>query len=261
MKDHPERAFLQKYELDGMVDRQIKKFRSDAANRLSTETDGYLRKKFEQTTLMNARVVLFSLCLFIVVDRVHAGHIVQHAGHFLSLARHAASHRNRRRSHAVHRAALPDPALREAFSLHSRRRFPSTRRHHSQSHHQTPRIRKIPLRTARSQQIPAAFASNPVPNDALHLSLAQSIRLSKPAHRQQARSPALLLLHLPKLLRAFLRLPRCPRSTSSNSIPSRESAPSTDPVSTIHVKQKSSSISFIDSSSNCLLPPLVIRSA
>lgn len=64
VKDHPERAFLQKYELDGMVDRQIKKFRSDAANRLSTETDGYLRKKFEQATLMNARVVLlFSVCL------------------------------------------------------------------------------------------------------------------------------------------------------------------------------------------------------
>lgn len=63
VKDHPERAFLQKYELDGMVDRQIKKFRSEAANRLSTETDGYLRKKFEQTTLMNARVVSF--CLFV----------------------------------------------------------------------------------------------------------------------------------------------------------------------------------------------------
>lgn len=64
VKDHPERAFLQKYELDGMVDRQIKKFRSDAANRLSTETDGYLRKKFEQSTLMNARVVPLFPCLF-----------------------------------------------------------------------------------------------------------------------------------------------------------------------------------------------------
>lgn len=56
-RDHPERAFLQKYELDGMVDRQIRKFRSDPSNRLATESDGFLRKKFEQSTLMGARVV------------------------------------------------------------------------------------------------------------------------------------------------------------------------------------------------------------
>ena len=53
-KERADRLYLQGYELDHMVDRRIGAYRT---TRTSTESDGYLRKQFEQELLMKARVV------------------------------------------------------------------------------------------------------------------------------------------------------------------------------------------------------------
>ena len=56
-KDRTDRFYLQRYELDGMVDRRIEAFRQNKDTRMKSESDGFLRKQFEQEILMNARVV------------------------------------------------------------------------------------------------------------------------------------------------------------------------------------------------------------
>ena len=53
-KERADRQYLQGYELDSMVDHRIETYR---ATHTTTESDGYLRKHFEQEILMKARVV------------------------------------------------------------------------------------------------------------------------------------------------------------------------------------------------------------
>ena len=56
-KDRTDRFYLQRYELDGMVDRRIEAYRQNKETRMKSESDGFLRKQYEQEILMNARVV------------------------------------------------------------------------------------------------------------------------------------------------------------------------------------------------------------
>lgn len=56
-KERADRMYLQAYELDAMVDKRIEAYRHDRSTRNNTESDGYLRKQFEQELLLRARVV------------------------------------------------------------------------------------------------------------------------------------------------------------------------------------------------------------
>ena len=51
------RQYLQVYELDGLVDRAMEKHRADKGWMDVGESEGHLRKQYEQEILMNARVV------------------------------------------------------------------------------------------------------------------------------------------------------------------------------------------------------------
>lgn len=60
-KERAERFYLQRFELDHLVDKQIEEYRQSKKGILSSDTDGYLRKQFEQELLMRARVVVTTL--------------------------------------------------------------------------------------------------------------------------------------------------------------------------------------------------------
>ena len=56
-KERAERYYLQRFELDNLVEKRIEHYRTNKKTAMNTETDGYLRKQFEEEILMRSRVV------------------------------------------------------------------------------------------------------------------------------------------------------------------------------------------------------------
>ena len=182
-KERINRMYLQKYELDGMVDRRIEMYRSDQSKRLATETDGFLRKKFEQDILMNARVVVviasFSL------DCIYTGHFVECASDIVFDKGNTASYSNYRRSHAVYRTSVYHSTLREAFTSHSRWRFSSTCSHDSESHDRSDGLWKVTFWAMGAQWVRGTVIASTVSNDSRYLFLAKPICVQWRTDQQQ----------------------------------------------------------------------------
>lgn len=57
-KERSERFYLQRFELDHLVESRIDAYRSNKKTAMNSETDGYLRKQYEEELLLKARVVI-----------------------------------------------------------------------------------------------------------------------------------------------------------------------------------------------------------
>ena len=61
------KQYLQGYELDGIVDRAIEKYRREKGAMDVVESEGYLRKQFERDFLMGARVVRTIMMMMMII--------------------------------------------------------------------------------------------------------------------------------------------------------------------------------------------------
>lgn len=84
-KERAERYYLQRFELDHMVEKRIESYRSNKKTAMNTETDGYLRKQFEEEILLQSRVVGVSSSS-LSSDYFHPGNIGQYPSCFLPLS-------------------------------------------------------------------------------------------------------------------------------------------------------------------------------
>ena len=56
-RERTDRYYLQRYELDNMVEKKIENHQKNRTTNMASENEGYLRKQFEQEILLKARVV------------------------------------------------------------------------------------------------------------------------------------------------------------------------------------------------------------